>query len=107
MMREHEHVPVAKIEDSSRVYFAKGDRDYFTPREAQSLYCLVYDKKRQKVADRLGLSRRTVDVYLEMAKRKTGTISQKDLLDYAQKTNFAGKMRKHYRALVEPGVVLK
>ncbi len=85
---------------TEKVYLNCTESCYFTRREAQCVYHLVNLKYRWRVAERLGLSRRTVDAYIETAKRKIATPTQKLLIQYALRNNFLEKMRSNHKALI-------
>lgn len=91
------------VSDAERVYFDSRVDHYFTRREAQCVYYLIYLKYRWKVAELLGLSRRTIDAYTETAKRKAGCSTQKELIEYAIRIKFPRRMRCEYEDwLIEP-----
>lgn len=86
-----------------KVYFDVDDSGrecYFTRREAQCVYHLVDLRYRWRVAERLGLSRRTVDAYIEAAKRKMCSPTQKALIRDALQLGFPNRMRNHYSRLI-------
>ncbi|MES2217529.1 MAG: helix-turn-helix transcriptional regulator [Pseudomonadota bacterium] len=55
--------------------------NYFTRRERDVLKLLVRAKTSKEIATQLGLSHRTVEHYIENAKRKVGASSKSDLID--------------------------
>ena len=61
---------------------------YFTKREAECAYCLMFFMKRSEIATRLALSRRTIDSYIESAKKKLQCRSHDALLAVLRKTDF-------------------
>lgn len=67
---------------------------YFTRREAECLYHLRNTKKRSTVAKLLGLSLRTVETYIECAKRKLGLHTQKALLQALPHTHFDREIKE-------------
>jgi DNA-binding CsgD family transcriptional regulator len=56
-------------------------RNYFTKREIDVLKLLVRVKTSKEIATELGLSYRTVEHYIENAKRKIGVTSKSELID--------------------------
>lgn len=86
-----------------KVYFTADDSGkvcYFTRREAQCVYHLVDLRYRWRVAEHLGLSRRTVDAYIETAKRKLSSPTQKALIRDVLQLGFPSRMRNHYSRLI-------
>jgi len=78
-----------------RVYL--GDRlpgVYLTRREAECTYYLMHNMKRLHIAAALGLSRRTIDTYIEAVKKKVCSNSQKELLDTLKETDFLKNIDK-------------
>lgn len=61
---------------------------YLTRREAQCVLLLMQNLSRYDIALRLGLSRRTIDTYIETAKKKLSSHSQNELLNKLKKTDF-------------------
>ena len=53
---------------------------YFTRREAESVYYLMTEQSYKRVADKLGLSTRTVEYYVNNAKKKLDCNTRLDLL---------------------------
>ena len=56
-------------------------RHYFTRRELDVLKLLIRAKTSKEIATQLGLSHRTVEHYVENAKRKVGVSSKSELID--------------------------
>jgi DNA-binding CsgD family transcriptional regulator len=72
--------------DVSKIYL--NPEIYLTRREAQSVLYLLKFKKRKFVADRLQLSIRTIDAYVDAVKKKLGCRSQKEMLNQIVLTDF-------------------
>lgn len=61
---------------------------YFTEREAQCMYLIIKNYTNEKVAERLGLSARTVEFYIKNMRIKTGCVSKSHLIKSILKTDF-------------------
>jgi DNA-binding CsgD family transcriptional regulator len=62
--------------------------NYFTKREMDVLKLLIRAKTSKEIATHLGLSHRTVEHYLENAKRKVGVSSKSELIDKIITSNY-------------------
>jgi DNA-binding NarL/FixJ family response regulator len=79
--------PPAAIQESQ----AEGWEPALTPREVQVLRLVIKCKKSKEIADELGLSERTIEVYRAHLKLKLHTKTAAELKSVAQGMNLGSK----------------
>lgn len=67
---------------------------YLTRREAECVYYLMHQAGRSRIAQLMGLSRRTIDTYIEAVKKKLRCHSQQVLLCNLKQTDFLGNIQR-------------
>ncbi len=74
----------------SSFYQIDPDSNYyqFTPRELECLFCLLRGMSAKITANLLGLSKRTVEFYIENMKNKTGSATKMDLIINTIQANY-------------------
>ena len=85
-----------KMEGQERLYLGSSYPNvYFTRREIDCMIHLLKDKTVSEVASEIGLSRRTVEFYVNNMKSKLMTKRKKELINKVRKSDFLTEIAKN------------
>lgn len=72
----------------------------FTPREIDTIACILCGRTPKKISLFLSITPRTVEAYIANIKQKLGCNSRESILDFVEKSIEAPLVRKHYQNLL-------